>query len=128
MKQPWAYAIINLGKDVENRSWRMNFRGWLAIHASKTLDEFPNPLPDGSRVSLEMTNTGGAIIGAVEVVDCVTESDSIWFEGPFGLVLRHPVKLEKPIECRGSLGFWDVPGFIVDELKPAIQARIEGMI
>jgi hypothetical protein len=27
VKQPWAYAIPNVGKDVENRRWQCNSRG-----------------------------------------------------------------------------------------------------
>jgi len=34
IRQPWAYAILHLGKDIENRPWRTNFRGPLLIHAS----------------------------------------------------------------------------------------------
>jgi hypothetical protein len=47
----------------------------------------------------------GGIIGSVEIVDIVTESESPWFEGPFGLVLRDP----RPclfIPARGALGFF----------------------
>ena len=122
IKQPWAYAIIHLGKDIENRTWRMNYRGWLAIHASKTVDDCLGTLPDGSKVSLDMTNTRGAIIGIVRVIDCVTEHSSVWFEGPFGLVLEYPTPI-KPIEYRGSLGFWDVDHFVAEELKEAVKVR-----
>jgi hypothetical protein len=34
IRQPWAYAILRLGKDVENRSWRTHYRGPLLIHAA----------------------------------------------------------------------------------------------
>jgi len=34
IRQPWAFAILNLGKDVENRSWRTRHRGPLLIHAA----------------------------------------------------------------------------------------------
>jgi hypothetical protein len=44
--QPWAYAITNCGKDIENRSWpaptgpgqRMHWASTLLIHAGKTVD------------------------------------------------------------------------------------------
>jgi hypothetical protein len=42
VRQPWAWAIIYAGKDIENRDWRhgrlsrfLNQRGRVAIHASK---------------------------------------------------------------------------------------------
>ncbi len=35
--QPWAAAVVWMGKDVENRSkWPFRYRGPLVIHASKT--------------------------------------------------------------------------------------------
>ena len=35
VRQPWAWAIIHGGKDVENRNWYTSFRGTLAIHAER---------------------------------------------------------------------------------------------
>ncbi len=31
--QPWASAVANGAKCLETRSWKTNYRGWLAIHA-----------------------------------------------------------------------------------------------
>lgn len=47
----------------------------------------------------------GGIIGSVEIADTVTESDSPWFMGPLGLVLRDPVTCEF-IPSSGLLGFY----------------------
>jgi hypothetical protein len=49
----------------------------------------------------------GAIIGEVDIIDCVTESNSLWFEGKYGFVLANPVLYDKPIPCRGQLGFFE---------------------
>lgn len=35
VKQPWAWAIVLGGKDVENRSRKINYRGPLYIHAGQ---------------------------------------------------------------------------------------------
>ncbi len=35
VRQPWASLIIRGTKDVENRTWDTDYRGRLAIHASK---------------------------------------------------------------------------------------------
>jgi len=47
VRQPWAWAIIHAGKDIENRSWQavnhgLRQRGRIAIHAAKgmTRDEY----------------------------------------------------------------------------------------
>ncbi|MQA14935.1 MAG: ASCH domain-containing protein [Pseudonocardiaceae bacterium] len=38
IRQPWAWAILHAGKDVENRSWPIRHRERLVIHAAKTVD------------------------------------------------------------------------------------------
>ena len=42
IRQPWAWLILNAGKDIENREWPTRFRGRVLIHASKgmTHDEW----------------------------------------------------------------------------------------
>jgi hypothetical protein len=47
-------------------------------------------------------------VGSVEIVDCVTVSDSPWFDGRYGFVLRNPEPLPfRPM--RGALGFFRAP-------------------
>jgi hypothetical protein len=38
VKQPWAWAILHAGKDIENRGWRTHYKGPLVIHS----DDFAN--------------------------------------------------------------------------------------
>jgi hypothetical protein len=47
----------------------------------------------------------GGIIGSVDMVDVVDHSDSPWFFGPRGLVLKDPESCEF-IPCAGALGFF----------------------
>lgn len=107
VKQPWAWAIIHAGKNIENRGWRTRYRGPLAIHAGArmhTYTEMPHrapPVPDDLVFS--------AIIGMVDLVDVVEASRSKWFEGEFGWVLRNPRPLRRPIPCGGRLGLWTLP-------------------
>lgn len=49
----------------------------------------------------------GTIIGTVEVVDVVYESDSPWFMGPVGLVLRDPKPVQMPYLVTGQLGYFN---------------------
>ena len=49
----------------------------------------------------------GALIGEVDIVDCVTRSESPWFVGRYGFVLKNPVLYDKPVPCRGALGFFE---------------------
>ncbi len=50
----------------------------------------------------------GAIIGEVDIVDCITESKSPWFVGKYGFVLANSTLYDKPIPYRGQLGFFEV--------------------
>lgn len=116
VRQPWAWAIIYGGKDIENRSWQavnhgLTVRGRIAIHAAKgmTRDEY-----EGAREMMERIGVRcpaaidlqrGGIIGSVDVVDVVSKSDSEWFRGPRGLVLRDPQPCEF-IPAVGALGYF----------------------
>lgn len=117
--QPWALLIVNGHKDIENRSWPTNFRGRVLIHAGKKFDADAQDDVDGdihpvTGEELGLDQQGweyhrGGIVGEAEIVDCVTESKSPWFVGPYGFVIRNARPLPfRP--CRGQLGFF-VPDF-----------------
>ena len=124
VRQPHAWLIVNGPKDIENRNWKTAFRGRVYIHAGLRQDYSAyegdpvyrdlNPLIRGF-ISLEDSFNWsneplhlGAIIGEVDIVDCVTKSDSPWFEGPYGFVLANPVAYENPIPYKGQLGLFEV--------------------
>lgn len=123
IKQPWAGLIIAGIKDVENRTWKTAYRGRVLIHTSKTpcsrgeLEAYPLPALSKSINLNEYTPgqfTNGAIIGSIELVDCVMNHPSEWAEkGVYNWVLTDPVKFEKPIlNVKGMLGLWDYKGKI----------------
>jgi hypothetical protein len=113
IRQPWAWLIVNGHKDIENRSWPTKFRGPVLIHASKgmTREEYADALLIANRIQLppfEQLERGG-IVGRAEIVDCVTDSDSLWFSGDYGFVLTNA----KPLPfhpCKGALGFFEPKG------------------
>ncbi len=104
IRQPYADLLLG-PKDVENRTWPTSFRGRCYIHASKTVD-WEAELTIGRQYPGRREL--GAIIGEMTIVDCVTESDSEWFEGPYGFVRTNPVRYARPIPMKGHLGLWDV--------------------
>lgn len=119
IRQPWAWAILLAGKDVENRSWSTPVRGRVLIHASAHLRtrEFDEDCSFITRISGEPVLSHyymrfGGIVGSVEIVDCVVTSASPWFFGPWGFVLRDPRPLPF-VPLRGQLGFFDVPDELV---------------
>jgi len=111
IKQPWVHAILHEGKDIENRSWQRNFRGWFALHASAQPDHYAR-FPRGHRVPDLDSLICAAICGVARVVDAVTASRSKWFWQPedgsinFGWVLADATALRQPIPCKGALGLW----------------------
>lgn len=121
IRQPWAHAILHLGKDVENRTWRTNFRGRFLIHSSKKLGfdghdiDFFRRLGYTGQDIIEWANQPrGAIVGSVELVDCVKDYKSVWAaEGQYHFILKDPVAFDKPIEYKGQLKFFDVRPSII---------------
>lgn len=135
VRQPWAYAIIHLGKDVENRTRNIAgaYRGPVAIHAAKSkLGTF-----DASHAELwpysPRKHVLGAIIGVVDLVDVHMDDTepcngpirlgicSRWAEpGMHHLVLANPRPLVEPIPYRGALGLRTLP----DDVAAAVAAGI----
>src|SRR5262245_61800575 len=96
IRQPWAWAIIHAGKDIENRSWNTRLRGTIAVHAGFNYER-EAALPRGVKSPREAEILRGAIIGLVDIVDVVENHRSKWFIGPFGFVLSNPRALLKAI-------------------------------
>ena len=122
IKQPWASLIAAGLKDIENRSWKTNYRGRVLIHAAAA------PVKEGlaalnNKQLFELMNRenwdtefenlpNGAIVGSVEIVDCVQNHPSKWAqEGFWHWVLANPVLFPKPITgVKGKLSFWEYEG------------------
>lgn len=109
IRQPWAWLIVHAGKDIENRSWPTRFRGPVLIHAGKAWGreerEAREYVIDKMRIYIPEKLPLGGIVGRAEIVDCVEQSDSPWFFGPYGFVLRRAHDLTFA-PCRGALGFF----------------------
>lgn len=110
IQQPWAWAILHAGKDIENRAWSTSYRGDLAVHATQI--QPASRLPSGVSVPPEQDLVLGSVIGLVQIADVVTESSSRWFSGPFGFVLRNPRPLARPVRCPGDQKIWDLPAWV----------------
>lgn len=114
--QPWADCIIQHGKNVENRSWSTQKRGYVAIHASARLDknryEYVN---EEYGIKLDPKNSSfGSILGFAKIVDVVdrkslTRETKKWFMGDYGFVLEDIIILKEPVPAKGSLSFWKIP-------------------
>lgn len=106
VKQPWAHLIVAGGKDIENRTWATKYRGRLLIHAAKGDDKWAMKWLAAMGMVNPPQLVRGAIIGSVDLLDCVTYHESNWFDGPYGWVLAN-AKTQPPVYMRGQLGLWN---------------------
>lgn len=126
IRQPWAWLIIHAGKDIENRDWCTNYRGPVAIHASKHV---PTPA-EISEIELAMKVQirrlelrYGGIIGTAEITDCVSQHASPWFFEGFGFVLVRP----RPVRFHplaGKLGLFDAPGYVPEYVDQGAPVKV----
>lgn len=110
IRQPWCHRILYEGKDIENRDWPTRFRGLVLIHASLKID------CDREEVRAKDMPLGG-IVGIMRITDCVTDSASPWFFGPYGFVITEARPL-RFVPCKGALGFFR-PAINLSDLQPA---------
>jgi len=144
VRQPWAWAIIHGGKDVENRVRNIagDYRGPVAIHAAKGVGsdrEFTAKTITVGRIGpgVPFGLTYGAVIGVVDLVDVHSPAADLtrdeFCQSPMGdlcspwaqieswhLVLANPRPLPEPIPYRGALGLRRLD----DETTARILAQI----
>ncbi|ROZ88991.1 ASCH domain-containing protein [Gordonia sp. OPL2] len=141
VQQPWAWAIVNGGKTIENRTANWSYRGPLAIHAGQRWSDrgsqselvhqawygqHPIGYTIGGRLP-EWQFEKGAIIGVVDLVDIHPDAGCCrpWGESRYTeaggrqrrlithLQLENPRPLRDPIPAAGQLGLWTPNGDIV---------------
>lgn len=140
IKQPWLWAITNLDKRIENRTWKPPL--WIigqriALHASKQYDnagrmaikEICGTIPL-AKYELSL----GYIVATAKITGWVNERgfgtglglflpstliDDKWFFGPIGWILEDVQLLDEPIPCKGALRLWNVPQEIAQVIEKA---------
>jgi activating signal cointegrator 1 len=126
--QPWATLVAIGGKQYETRSWFSKYRGLLAIHAAKRMDQIQIEycLQEPFRSVLKASGYKdhdmplGAIIAVVKIVD-VHKTEAIvkslnkqeqafgnYMTGRYAWKLEMVKRLEKPIPMKGSQGLFEV--------------------
>lgn len=132
--QPYALAIVAGLKGYETKPRRTNIRGRVAVHAAKKdphsiMIKLPHDTVTSIYASiyehfgiqsgaLKKMQTG-AVIGTVEIVDCVPV-EAVWrtltdrerllgdyLPGRFAWVLQNPVMFDAPIPAHGQQGWWE---------------------
>ena len=144
VRQPWAYAIIHGGKDVENRSRNIagEYRGPVALHAGLAWDYAGGTrIWEINKIEIPPFETSGewdihgAIIGVVDLTGahrafgdnpggfnlCGHNGQcSDWAESTgWHLTFARPRPLSEPIPYRGGQGLRKLP----DDVAEIVNAR-----
>ena len=135
--QPYAYAIIEGLKLNETRPRRTNIRGRVAVHAGKRhfnkggfQEQLIAEMAYGKIIEEEYERgiehlkratelVYGAVVGTVEIVDCVHVEEIIhtlsererllgdYSPGRFAWVMKNPVAFSMPVPAKGKQGWWN---------------------
>lgn len=144
LTQPWATLCAigpdRGGKRVETRSWRTEYRGWLAIHASKGFPPWAREffMQEYFRQALVAAGYSGphqlptgAIVGVARLAQILPTERILrqqqlsireqaygdYAPGRFGWFLENNLVLPDPIPCKGALSLWEVPAPIVRQIE-----------
>jgi len=116
LKQPWATLIAEGLKEYEFRSWKINYRGEILIHAGKTVDK--EAMERFKHLDLEYPKS--RIVARVIIKDCIKlndkENKAIIKENPLiygdinrdGYAWKHKLieKINNKEEVLGKQGIW----------------------
>lgn len=129
--QPWAWLLLRpdlvgadvraaarargLIKDVENRGWSTDVRGWVLVHASATKLakwDWASAALFAAKRGVDLPLQGelprGAYVGAMRIDGCEPHLRSRWFTGDgWGFVVGDARAFAEPIYAAGTLGFFD---------------------
>lgn len=124
--QPYAYAIIAGLKQYETRPRKTHIRGRVAVHAGRLDEVHATKHLSGNDFWAIMAEIGGktdlprgAVLGTVEIVDCVPVEEIIhtlsererllgdYSPGRFAWVLKNPVAFSMPVPAKGKQGWWN---------------------
>lgn len=120
IRQPWAHLIVAGIKRVENREWSTAYRGPLLIHAAMRFADMPIAFIE-QRYDLRLPPDLpiGCVVGVVDLIDVVGDSDDRFFTGPFGFVLANARTLQTPLYCEGRQRIFDLPSITLRDLHSA---------
>lgn len=142
IQQPYA-TLTALGlKELETRSWRTNYRGPVALHASAqfpgwcrkimNVEPFHSALQrDGKMLHLPL----GKVVAIAEIVDCYLVTETFcrglsrreyafgnYQIGRFAFRLANVRRLRNAVSWKGALGFWRVPEDLQAQLVYEVAA------
>jgi hypothetical protein len=107
LRQPNADRIIRGEKRRDTRSRPTRFRGWLLLHASKTIRR------GDARKESDRKLERGKVLGLVRLQDCVKAGDGWTY------AWRGPRRFRTAIACRGH---YSIPFYVPAKLRAGTAA------
>ncbi len=128
LRDPWTFAVLRLGKHIENRVWSNPYRGNFLIHRAKTmtLDEYEGAATFIRRAcghvmprynDYRANTVFGCVVGSARIVDC-KHNDAIldaepgahpWrMRGQFGFELADIKPFDVVVPWRGERGLLEI--------------------
>jgi hypothetical protein len=121
LRQPWAHAVLRLGKTIENRRWNTTFRGRFLLHAAKgmTPEEYEAALETFAHV---LGWTAGGSSGIAHLARAAAEFKEHDRRGGFVGVATLE-RVIRPCDTFGSCPHpWHAPdqyGFVLTDVRAA---------
>jgi len=134
--QPWAWAIVEGHKKIENRTWQppAHLLGkWLLIHAGANLDAQAVPTVRRLvRVPCLPRMTCRHVLGVVRVAKVYGDEipkfspeqleldhpgQKRWYGGPVAWFFDRAIAFPQPIPMRGQQGVFRVPDVVADQAR-----------
>lgn len=129
---PWALMLALKVKPVENRGWKLGYRGPMWLHAGKTWDDAGQRSPLVRDAWNELAGAGdvlepgcplipsGAVTALLEVTGCCHSDDCVnqqtgelcspWAAyGQYHIQVTVTAVLPSPVPCRGMQKQWALP-------------------
>lgn len=108
IRQPWASLILRHGKVVENRTWRVRWRGLLVVHAGQRWHERGRAVATELGIDVGRDEPTG-YLGVVELIGCRLDRGCCrpWGEpGAYHFQLHAPRPFPTPIPGPGQRGLY----------------------
>lgn len=120
IRQPWANLVALSLKTIETRNWKTKYRGPIAIHAGKTVDNMAVEYIEKYHNFAAQVVPVGAIIAVSFIVDIIEyKSQKQWLNDDnlhlcgflrstkYGLIFGE-TRIVDPIPCHGMPGLFEV--------------------